>query len=286
MLVFYCIAIALCLAVQPCLAAEEAGLILAGNTLMQGEITRVDLPAAAEVDTVTGTFMGKALPFIPSAQGGFYALLGVDMNTKAGTYPLVVKTWLKVKGRRTLRREITVRDAEFPVEQLTLAPEKVFPDSAARKRIRGESELRNRKWSLWAKEAYWNKRFIPPLEGELKRFGYRRIINDVPRSPHSGVDISADEGTPIICPADGKVILTGDFFFSGNSVYIDHGLGLIGMFFHLSRIDVAEGDTVEQGQILGTVGSTGRATGPHLHWGIRYRGSRINPAVLLDLSFE
>ena len=94
------------------------------------------------------------------------------------------------------------------------------------------------------------------------------------------------EGTPVICPADGKVILTGDFFFSGNSVYIDHGLGLIGMFFHLSRIDVAEGDMVEQGQVLGTVGSTGRASGPHLHWGIRYRGSRINPAALLDLSFE
>ena len=83
-----------------------------------------------------------------------------------------------------------------------------------------------------------------------------------------------------------RVIHTGDFFFSGKSIYIDHGLGMIGMFFHLSRIDVAEGDTVEQGQVLGAVGSTGRATGPHLHWGVRYRGSRINPAALLDLSFE
>ncbi|MBN2288986.1 MAG: M23 family metallopeptidase [Candidatus Glassbacteria bacterium] len=247
---------------------------------------RVDVQAAAGTDTATGTFDGKALPFIRSAQGSFYALLGVDMDTRPGTYPLAVKLWHSGRVSRTLRQDITVRDADFPVQELTLEPAKVFPDSAALKRIDRENKLRNSKWSHWAEEAYWGRRFIPPLDGELKRFGHRRIINGAPRSPHSGVDISADEGEPVICPADGRVILTGDFFFSGKSVYLDHGLGLIGMFFHLSRIDVAEGDTVRQGQVLGAVGSTGRASGPHLHWGIRYRGSRIDPSALLELQLE
>jgi len=280
------LAIALTLATRSFSAAAAAGLILAESTLVQGEISRVDVPAAAGRDTVTGTFMGKSLAFIPTVQGGFYALVGVDMDTRPGSYPLVVKTWRKGKVSRTLRRQLAVRDAGFPVQKLTLEPAKVFPDSAAMKRIQSENELRNRKWSRWAGEAFWGKRFIPPLEGELKRFGHRRIINDAPRSPHSGVDISADQGTRVICPARGRVILTGDFFFSGKSVYIDHGLGLISMFFHLSRIDVAEGDMLKQGQVLGAVGSTGRASGPHLHWGVRYRGSRINPAALLQLSLE
>jgi murein DD-endopeptidase MepM/ murein hydrolase activator NlpD len=185
-----------------------------------------------------------------------------------------------------MSRSITVQDAGFPVQRLTLPPQKVFPDSAAMARINRESALRNRRWKQWSERPFWETGFIAPLAGELSRFGSRRIINDAPRSPHSGADISAPEGTPIKAPAAGKVLLTGDFFFTGNSIYMDHGLGMIGMFFHLSEIDVAEGEMVDQGQVIGKVGATGRVTGPHLHWGIRWRNARINPASLLDLKLD
>lgn len=283
---FFHIVIGFCLWITPFTVFAEVGLTLKDSILVQGEISRIDIPFSAEIDTVTGTFNGKSLPFIPSKQGGFYTLLGVDMDTKPGAYPLVVEIVREDGTVRTIRRSVAVRDAGFPVQRLTLEPAKVFPDSAATARIQRETELRNDKWSRWAQEAFWSEKFIPPLDGELKRFGHRRIINKAPRSPHTGVDISADEGTPVVCPADGRVILTGDFFFSGKSIYIDHGLGLIDMLFHLSRIDVSEGDMVKQGQVLGAVGSTGRVSGPHLHWGIRYRGSRINPSSLLELPLE
>jgi murein DD-endopeptidase MepM/ murein hydrolase activator NlpD len=205
------------------------------------------------------------------------------MDKKPGSYELTVIPASYDGSRGEETRMVKVADAGFPVQKLTLPPAKVFPDSAATARIKRETALRNRKWSEWSARPFWQRTFIAPLKGELNRFGSRRIINGAPRSPHSGADISAPEGTPVVAPAGGKVVLTGDFFFTGNSVYIDHGLGLIGMFFHLSEINVTDGQIVEQGQVIGKVGATGRVTGPHLHWGIRWRNARINPARLLEL---
>ncbi|MEA1997289.1 MAG: M23 family metallopeptidase [Gemmatimonadota bacterium] len=270
-------------------AYSRASLVItpqADSVIVQGAILRLDvLSAGRPPDTVTGTFRGKALPFV-NAGGGFYTLLGVDMKTEPGVYPLEIRLLRAGRADELVSRELRVADAGFPVQELTLDPKKVFPDSAAMRRIRRESSLRNDRWSRWAKEAFWSGRFIAPLEGELKRFGNRRVLNGVPRSQHSGVDISAPEGAPVLCPAAGKVILTGEFFFSGGSVYIDHGLGMIGMFFHLSRIDVKDGELVGRGQVIGAVGSTGRATGPHLHWGVRWRNARIDPASLLKLELD
>ncbi|HUU30453.1 MAG TPA: M23 family metallopeptidase [archaeon] len=266
---------------------SETLVSITDTVIVQGGIVRLDIEAQPPPDTVTGSFRERALPFIHSGQGGFYTLLGVDMETRPGVYQLQIK--LHRKGGRkgeTVRRKLRVVDAGFPVQELTLPPAQVFPDSAALRRIKREDELRNSKWSKWVQTAFWNRPFVAPIQGEMSRFGHRRILNGVPRSSHSGVDIDAPEGTPVLCPAAGKVILTGDFFFSGKSIYIDHGLGLIGMFFHLSRIDVHEGQLVEQGQLLGAVGSTGRVTGPHLHWGVRWRGSRVNPMSLLKLTLD
>jgi len=209
-----------------------------------------------------------------------------DMEKKPGNYELTVNPLTGSGENEAIVRRITVRDAGFPVQRLTLPPEKVFPDSAATARIKRETALRNRKWKDWSDKPYWVTGFIAPLEGELGRFGSRRIINAAPRSPHSGADINAPSGAPVVAPAGGKVLLTGDFFFTGNSIYIDHGLGMIGMFFHLSEIDVVEGEMVEQGQVIGKVGATGRVTGPHLHWGVRWRDLRINPESLLELKLD
>jgi murein DD-endopeptidase MepM/ murein hydrolase activator NlpD len=140
-------------------------------------------------------------------------------------------------------------------------------------------------------EALWSlrtpRRFTLPLAPPLEklpaggRFGSRRFFNGEPRSPHSGADYAAAQGTPVLAVAPGRVVLAADHFFSGKSVFVDHGDGLLSMSFHLSGLAVAEGDEVAAGEILGLVGATGRATGPHLHFGLRWRGARVDPADLL-----
>jgi murein DD-endopeptidase MepM/ murein hydrolase activator NlpD len=138
---------------------------------------------------------------------------------------------------------------------------------------------------LWTREG--PRRFALPLGGPLDplpqggRFGHRRIINGRPRSPHGGSDYSAEGGTPVLAAADGEVAMVADQFFGGNSVFVDHGDGLISMYMHLSRVDVAEGQAVRRGERVGAVGSTGRATGPHLHFGVRWHGARVDPDLLL-----
>ncbi len=276
------IALGLLLAAQP--SRAEVKLVLPGGSIEQGEIVPVYVIGA--LDTVTGKFDGDILPFVRTAPDSFYTLLAADMDKKPGSYKLVINAKRFDGTEEILVRGITLKDAGFPLQKLTLPPAKVFPDSAANRRIGRETALRNRKWKDWSERPYWSEKFIAPLKGELKRFGSRRVINGAKRNPHSGADISAPEGTPVIAPAGGKVLLTGDFFFTGKSVYIDHGLGMIGMFFHLVEIGVAEGEMVEQGQVIGKVGATGRVTGPHLHWGIRWRDKRINPASLLKLQLD
>jgi murein DD-endopeptidase MepM/ murein hydrolase activator NlpD len=139
--------------------------------------------------------------------------------------------------------------------------------------------------ALWSREG--QRRFELPLRPPLDplpqggRFGSRRVINGQPRSPHGGADYSAAEGTPVLAAADGVVALVGDHFFGGRSVFVDHGDGLITMYFHLSRVDVVQGPQLRQGERVGAVGSSGRATGPHLHFGTRWRGARVDPRLLL-----
>ncbi|HPC83997.1 MAG TPA: M23 family metallopeptidase [Thermoanaerobaculaceae bacterium] len=137
---------------------------------------------------------------------------------------------------------------------------------------------------LWPRES--EVRFTLPLAPPLppsfrgERFGHRRVFNGQPRSPHNGLDFKAPAGTPVTAPADGVVVLAEEHFFAGNSVFVDHGGGLISMCFHLADLPVREGQEVRRGEVLGHVGSTGRATGPHLHFGLRWHGARIDPGLL------
>lgn len=180
-------------------------------------------------------------------------------------------------------RRIRVADYPYPVQHIELADDSQVALSAEDLARVGRENAQI--GLLWARRNAPRFRLplTPPLEQlpEGGRFGARRFFNGQPRSPHSGADYAAGAGTSVLAVADGEVALTGDFFFPGRSVFLDHGDGLVTMYFHLSRIDVEDGAQVERGQTIGSVGQTGRATGPHLHFAARWRGARVDPALLL-----
>jgi murein DD-endopeptidase MepM/ murein hydrolase activator NlpD len=192
---------------------------------------------------------------------------------------IVVRT---AAGRR---HEAAVRVGEYPYPEQRLTIEdtsKVDLSAADLARVARENRAIG---ALWSRRT--PRRFTLPLAPPLAeppaggRFGARRVFNGRPSSPHSGADYSAGAGVRVLAAAPGTVALAADHFFAGNSVYLDHGDGLITMYFHLSAISVAEGQEVAAGQEIGRVGATGRATGPHLHFGVRWRGARVDPAALL-----
>jgi murein DD-endopeptidase MepM/ murein hydrolase activator NlpD len=175
-------------------------------------------------------------------------------------------------------KEFPVRRYYFPRELVDLSPEDL-------KRANREKEMFDRIWETVTEENFLEGFFLLPVTGVIKfNFGERRFMNDEERSPHTGVDIYADEGTPVMASERGRVVFAGNTFFGGNSIVIDHGLGIYTMYFHLKEMFVKEGEIVERGKIIGSVGKTGRATGPHLHWGVRVAGARVDPISLLEVS--
>ncbi len=204
-----------------------------------------------------------------------------DLDAPAG----VVKVFRLRQGQRE-EAAVTVGDYAYPTQRITLKDDSqvnLSPRDLARAERESAAVAK-----LWSRRS--PARFTLPLGPPLAklpeggRFGSRRIFNGEPRSPHSGVDFAAATGTPVLAVADGTVVLAADHFFSGNSVFIDHGDGLISMYFHLSRLAVRAGQQVHRGERLGAVGATGRATGPHLHFGVRWRGARVDPEILLGTS--
>ncbi len=201
----------------------------------------------------------------------------VDLLRGEGAVELV-----RTRGGRPESVSIRVGAYPYPVQKLTLPREKVdlSPESLAR--VQRESRDIGRLWAR-AGARQFTLPLHPPLDplSEGGRFGSRRIINGQPKSPHSGADYTAAAGEAILAAADGVVALADEHFFAGNSVFLDHGDGLISMYFHLRRIDVHEGASVRRGQVIGEVGATGRVTGPHLHFGLRWHRARIDPSLLL-----
>ena len=179
-------------------------------------------------------------------------------------------------------RKVRVGKYPYPTQELTVEEKYVAPSKADLERIEREKEQVARLWTLETP-----RRFTLPMSAPLAqlpssgRFGARRVFNRQPRSPHSGADYSAAAGVVVLAPADGTVALAEEHYFAGNAVFLDHGDGLISMAFHLSAIDVKAGDVVVRGQPIGKVGATGRVTGPHLHFALRWRGARVDPEQLL-----
>jgi murein DD-endopeptidase MepM/ murein hydrolase activator NlpD len=182
-------------------------------------------------------------------------------------------------------REVTfeVGEADYATQHLTVPNRRhVTPDPADLERIGREREVIDAALTRFSETATPALSFDAPVPGRRSSsFGLRRFFNDQPRSPHKGMDIAAAKGTPITTPLPGRVLATGDYFFNGNTVIVDHGQGLITLYCHLERIDVTEGEELAAGAGLGTVGATGRVTGPHLHWGVYLNGTAVDPSLFL-----
>ena len=213
--------------------------------------------------------------WLPLADTCWYA---IDLLAPEGSTEVV--RWRNGQSERATLR---VGDYPYAVQYITLKDDSQVQLSAENlRRVEQENRKIAALWGLQT-ERLFDLPLGPPLEKLPAggRFGARRFFNNQPRSPHTGADYKADAGTAVLAIGAGRVALTGDFFFPGKSVFIDHGDGLISMSFHLSGIAVQEGDAVGRGEIVGLVGQSGRATGPHLHLGVRWHGARIDPAQLL-----
>jgi len=251
-------------------------------SIYQGDVSKLlwgeEPPVEASVN-----FRGRTIPLC-TLSGRLAGLLGADLETPPGLYPVGISMVDRQGRKRTQRLMLEVLAKEFPVERLSLPPAMVSPqDPEVLDRIVEERQMIDTLFKGQSQERYWTD-FRRPVEDALgSRFGRRRILNGEPRSPHAGVDFRSPAGTPVEAPAGGRVVFAGDLFFTGRTVILDHGEGLYSLYAHLDQIKCGCGDRLDQGQVLGLVGKSGRATGPHLHWGVKLRGDRIDPMILVDL---
>jgi murein DD-endopeptidase MepM/ murein hydrolase activator NlpD len=249
-----------------------------------GDVALMHLRGVPDRATVEGMVDGHPLAFFPYA-GGYAALVGFDLETKPGLKPWQLAVLQRERDPVTLKGKVRLSRRSFPVQRLTLPSGMVELDPETERRAVSESERLRTLYRTITPERLWRGTFTRPVGGKEPGtgFGARRIINGKPRMPHGGADYSAPTGTPVVAVNAGRVALVADFFFPGRLVAIDHGLGLYTLYFHLDSAAVSQGDLVERGQTIGTVGATGRATGPHLHFGAHVAGARIDPATLLIL---
>lgn len=262
------IGLCLCVSVMPSIQALESQAVPGG--IITFEISTNEYP---EVQ-----FQGKSVAVIPHGQN-WKAVLGLPLSIKPGQHNILIN------GEK---RAFEVEDKQYKEQHITLKTRKHIDLSQ-----KDLARHRKEKAKAMAAYAHFERQRIPdfaflkPVEGPYSSpFGLRRFFNGEPRRPHSGLDIAAPTGTDIKAPASGKVVLTGNFFFNGNVVYLDHGQGLVSMFCHLDEISVQQGETLNKGDVLGKVGATGRVTGPHLHWSVSLNDSRIDPMLLLPESAQ
>jgi len=227
-------------------------------------------------------YYGKRRVLVRRNSQNWEAVVGIPLGAKAGIHQLKVKT----ANGKTYYREFSVAAKDYATQHITLKNKRmVNPYAKDLDRIRKEKKIIIKALKTWSDNPEVQTQFILPVDGQLgSPFGLRRFFNGEPRRPHSGLDIAAPEGALIRSPADGVVVNTGDYFFNGNSVFVDHGQGLVTMFCHLSETEVEPGTIVKQGDVLGKVGMTGRVTGPHLHWGVSLNNTRVEPKLFLQLN--
>ena len=261
--------------------------LLAVLSVFQGQALKVELPHEAGMEAATIAWSGRDVPFVREGER-WLTVIGVDLDVEPGEHaaPMLLHY---TDGRTQTRQEtIEVKGKSFPTTRLTVAPKYVELSPENQARASREAKETTALYARLTPHKYWTGKFHTPVPGVTggRNFGSRRVFNNQPRAPHSGADLRASTGTKILASNAGKVVLAHDFFFNGNAVFIDHGLGVYTMYLHLSKILVQPGDLVERGQVVGLAGATGRVTGPHLHWGVRIGNARVDPFSLMEMEAD
>lgn len=261
---------------------------LACRIFQPGEVIVVTIEEGANVVDAQVRFLGRKYDMgKEETSSKLYTFVGLDLNIKSGSYQMEIVLTNILGQRERVQKDISVLAKKFPVKKLWVREEFVTPPRKALNRIRRDGEILRIIYGMITPRWLGEGSFILPCEGEVHpNFGERRIYNNKPRSPHSGVDISAPLGTPVKASNSGNVVFAGDLYFAGKAVIIEHGLGVFTFYCHFSEIKANRGDFVKKGDIIGEVGATGRVTGAHLHWSIKVFESRVDPFSFLSLLLE
>ena len=273
---FYILPLFLILYLSPLIAAEpNVAISILPENIYPGDVFVINIDS---INTPTAQFQGRSLIFYQN-NGGYKALSFVDITTEPGQYPLTIN-----HNNQRITYNIAVKLKKFPVKNITLKSEKVFLSPENEKRADAEEALLKSIWNNVTPYPLWKSNFIKPINSTITSpFGVKRIINKKKESRHRGTDYRGETGTTIKSINSGIVALTDNHFFGGKTIVINHGLGLYSVYLHLSQTSVSNGDHVSKGDKIGLVGSTGRASGPHLHLSVKLYGESINPESLYEL---
>ncbi|MDQ8037062.1 MAG: peptidoglycan DD-metalloendopeptidase family protein [Pedobacter sp.] len=265
--------------------AVFAGTVFANpqEARVPGGIAIIALPAGLSAD-IKASYDGHPVLIAKNADGSRQLIVGIPLAAVAGTGSVQIEA-----GKKTETLSFTISEKKYEEQHITLPPSNekhVHPDEAELARYAREAKEQQAIYKSFSENSLsqnssWPDFIIPTKGTANPSFGKKRFFNGEARAPHLGMDIAAPQGQPAWAPAAGVVAQTGDYFFNGRTVMIDHGHGLISMLCHLSEIKVKAGDIVKQGDVIGLVGSTGRATGPHLHWTVSLNDARIDPLLVL-----
>jgi murein DD-endopeptidase MepM/ murein hydrolase activator NlpD len=253
------------------------------NQPVPGGVAIVDISGQTKASNntpPTARFMDKPVLVTRTDTGKWVAIVGIPLSATPGTQHIQV-----LQGTKNVTYAFSVSDKKYREQRITLKTNKhvdLSPQDLTR--YEREKKLQDDAYQQFSPQLPSNVLLDRPVNGPLSSpFGLKRFFNDQPRAPHSGLDFAVPTGTPVQAPAAGRVILVGDYFFNGKTVFVDHGQGMISMFCHLSAIDVKPGEQLARGQVLGKVGATGRVTGAHLHWNVSLNDARVDPAIFIGM---
>ena len=253
--------------------------------LVNGSPVLFRVATPKQITALTGNFLGQDFSFrLSQSCHCWYALAGVKLATKPGRYTLRVEGTGPGEKKAGMSYTVAVAAAHYPSSTITVAPAFVEPPKEVEPLIQAADVAKKQAFSTSDPDSLWSGPFQRPAQTETSGvFGSARVYNGVKKSQHLGLDFRASIGTPVDATNSGTVILARPLYFEGNCVMLDHGQGLVTIYMHLSEFKVKEGEKVTAGQLIGLSGGTGRATGPHLHFAVRWRGEYLNPATLLQL---
>ncbi len=252
--------------------------------LVNGSVCLFTVDEKGKPEKVRAKWLGRDLVFTPGSGNAWYSLAGIAYETKPGSYDLELEAVMRDGRIVRAVHTVTVHAANYETSRLTVPQKYVTPDPETLKRIEAEQEIKHAAFAHVIPSPEWAGDFVAPVPMEIsENYGTSRTFNGKLASVHRGTDYRAPSGTPVHASNAGEVVLARELYYEGNCVVIDHGLGFMTLYMHLSKFDVKEGDKVEKGQTIALSGGTGRVTGPHLHLSVRWNGEYLDPSKLLAL---